>query len=136
MFIESLVPLVSLIVLNKISLSKFKRIMWMVVLDNKRADRANNRFTKLIITLTFICIVTRSFDTVMSLSHRAVLFFRIDLTEDLNALLRLFRNVSYLLVFGSHACDGVLYYFYDKKMKSLFRRKPVPASSKIGSVIR
>lgn len=124
MLIESVIPLITLMVLNKISLAKFKIIMWMVVQDNRRADQANNRFTKLILTLTFICIVTRSFDIAITIYNRAKLFFRIELTEDLNALLRLVRNVSYLLVFAAHALDGLLYYFSDKKMKSIFSRNP------------
>ena len=92
----------------------------MVVLDNRRADQANNRFTKLTITLTFICIVARTFDTIIAIFNRLRLVYGWILSDDLEALLKLVRAVSYFISFSAHALDGILYYFFDKKIKGLF----------------
>ena len=135
LLLENVLPLILLIVMNLINHFKFKSIMKrkvQVISDaDVRADKANNRFTKLIITLTFICIVTRSFDTLFAVYNRVRLFFGIVLSDELEALLNLLRACSFFLLFGGHACDGILYFFFDKNLKSLFTRKAEDTISSI-----
>jgi hypothetical protein len=41
LLIENVLPLISLIILNKISLVKFKQIMWRLSHDSQRADKVS-----------------------------------------------------------------------------------------------
>ena len=125
LLVENIIPLITLIVLNKKALSKFKKVMWMVVLDNRRADRANIRFTRLTFTLTFICIAVRTLDTIIGVFNRGTLVFSWKLSYEQDALLRFIRTISFFFLFGAHAFDNILYFIYDKKLKSLFYKDPV-----------
>jgi hypothetical protein len=41
LLVENVLPLISLIILNKISLAKFKQIMWRLSHNNQRADKVS-----------------------------------------------------------------------------------------------
>lgn len=122
--LEFVIPLAMLIVLNLKSLIIFRRMLGM--LANRRADQEtrrfldfNTRFTKLVIILTFICILTRTFDMMVNLGHRAVLLFFPDASDELVELFLFLRTVNFLVLITAHAFDGLFYYLYDAKMRNL-----------------
>jgi hypothetical protein len=142
LFLEIVFPILHLTTFNIVALLRFKK-----VIDNKRkvlndpsgkskrnklSEKANHRFTRLIITLTFICILTRVFDMLTSILMRLKRsvdllgpngFLDSFLSNENNALLFLLKQTSFMLLFWSHALDGVLYFFYDKQMESLWNKK-------------
>lgn len=124
--LEFVIPLAILIILNLKSLVIFRRMLGMLAINNRRADQEmrrfldfNTRFTKLVIILTFICIITRTFDLMVNLGHRAVLLFFPDASEELVELFLFLRTVNFLVLITAHALDGLLYYLYDAQMRSL-----------------
>jgi hypothetical protein len=135
LFLEIVLPILHLTTFNIVALHRFKK-----VIDNKRkvlndpsgkskrnklTEKANHRFTRLIITLSFICILTRVFDLLTAIFYRLRLKGFLDdfLSNENNALLFLLKQTSFMLLFWSHALDGVLYFFYDKQMESLWNKK-------------
>lgn len=125
---EYLTPLPMLITLNILTVIKFKKVMANKIevvgrsSETQRAEKAMIRFTRLIITLTFINIVTRTLDSCITVFFRFKIFFNVKISDEVDAILDLARYVSLIPFFGAHALDGVLYYIYDKNMRSLFSR--------------
>ena len=119
---ESILPLISLIVMNTIALVKFRKIKREIA-DNidERIQDTLNRYTKLIIILTFIVIITRTFDTTVATFRRIKMMIWIVVADDYEALLKLTRNIGYLLLFAEHALDGLLYYIFDKNMRQFLK---------------
>jgi hypothetical protein len=108
---ETVIPITILTLFNVMSVHKFRKLMKqkMRIQQNKnrikKAEKANLRFTKLIIALTFICIVTRTIDSSSSIFLRMTLLFKIDLTENQTALLNLVKIICMGLLFSAHALD-------------------------------
>jgi len=133
MLFETVIPITILAVFNLLSVHRFKKIMKEKIRrqqENKRAEKANIRFTKLIIALTFICIVIRSIDSCSAILYRMILFFRINLTEDQSAVMYLVKHSLLALMFISHALDCSLYYMFDNQIKTLFKKKQVTTSER------
>lgn len=120
---EFVIPLASLTILNCFSIYKYKQIMRnkrrLAQAADKRINEAERRFTRLIITLSLILIVTRTFDTATSIFYRSTLFGYITLSDEMKALVKMIKAISFLMLIAAHAFDGLLYYFYDLKMRSL-----------------
>lgn len=124
LLLESLIPLISLIVMNSIAQLKFSEIMKKkraIISNDLRAKKASHRFTRLIITLTLISIITRAFDTSLAIFFRARLLTGMAVSIELNALVKLLRAAAFFLQFAGHALDGLLYFFFDSQLRSLFR---------------
>lgn len=123
LFLESVLPLISLLVMNIIAVVKFRKIKTMIAnVIEQRTQETLSRYTKLIIILTFICISTRSLDTTLAIYRRVNLFIGIVMTDKLEALFQLFRHFSLFLLFAEHALDGVLYYIFDMNMTEFLKR--------------
>ena len=127
LILQTVIPLISLTVMNIIALVRFRKIKTDISslntpdINDERIQETINRYTKLIIILTFICVIARTFDATLSLYNRVRLFLGIVLSDDLEALSRLMRLVAYLLIFTEHALDGVLYYIFDKNMRAFLK---------------
>lgn len=99
-----------------------RRIRTPLSRDDQRVDDAVDNYTRLILALSFICIVTRTFDTAMSIFNRVRVVKGITASNEVDALLRLIRRLSYLLIFAEHGLDVCMYYFSDSTFKGFFRR--------------
>ena len=124
---ETIIPLGVLITISVISLRKFRKLMISkrsISMDGSYIIAAEMNFTRLIIALTSICILTRTFDSIMAIYYREKLFFDIKFSETLDAMLYFIKHISTGLLFGAHSLDGLLYYSYDIQMKRLFNQIP------------
>ncbi len=124
---ETIIPLGVLITMSVISLRKFRKLMISkrsISMDGSYIIAAEMNFTRLIIALTSICILTRTFDSIMAIYYREKLFFDIKFSETLDAMLYFIKHISTGLLFGAHSLDGLLYYSYDIQMKRLFNQIP------------
>jgi len=83
--------------------------------SKKTAD--NNAFTRLTLTLTFLCIVTRMFDASTDICMRLHLLFGVIKSEEMVALFTLIRYLAFFLLIAAHALDGSFYYLYDRNFK-------------------
>ncbi len=123
--VEVVVPLIILIVLNLIALFKFKKII-----AAKRRIQSNNeskiekseiRFTRLILMLTLICIITRTFDAITGVFSRFKFNGFVIASKEYDGITYIFKIVSLFFLFVSHALDGLLYFVYNKQMQYSFK---------------
>ena len=120
LLMESPIPLVALIALNIAVLVKFRKIM-----ANKRrlrgggqrVDGAISRFTRLILALSLICIVTRSIDATIAVLRRLNAADLITLSDQYKTVLNFFSRVSIFLMLAEHGLDVLLYYRYDNNLR-------------------
>jgi len=124
-FLESFIPIVVLFVLNAISLMRFLKLVRVSRNNRNEASYTNSKIqiTRLIILLTFICFATRVFDFIIITTIRLISTLKMNQIDEIVTLLYLLRAISFLLLFVAHALDGVLYYFYDRHLKSAVREK-------------
>lgn len=132
--LEDIFLIISLTSLNFIALFKFRKMMKekrrVLVTEKRHIHKAQIRFTKLILALTFICILTRFSDTVVAILNVAAAEAAYDIKEVL-------RTLSFFLLIASHALDGILYFTYDMQLGKVLRRKAgIRDSSQRGQDIR
>ncbi len=122
LLIESFFPLIILTILNMVTLLKFREVMknkeqLVASQQHQRVNKANNRFTKLIITLTFLSISTRSFDFSIEVVNRVYRTNLLSYSDELFALSDLLRQIAYFLLFATHALDGLLFFVNDRQLR-------------------
>jgi hypothetical protein len=125
LLLETIVPLVILLVFNIITLIKFKSIMSKkkrLTNTKTKAKKATIKFTKLILALTFICILARTFDNITAIFKRLKTFYYFQISDEFTALIDLNKQIAYALLFAVHALDGILYFIYDKEIKRVFHQ--------------
>ena len=128
---EALFPIMSLSIMNIISICKFKKIMRekrrkseanvLTAGERSRIDRAEIKFTILIIALTFIQIFCRIFDITAAIFRRLkyVGNANINLSDSLIAVL---SELSVFLMLSAHSFDGILYFFFCTQLKKALLR--------------
>lgn len=90
--------------------------------SKRQVDDAVDNFTRLILALSFICIVTRTFDTALSIINRVRVVRGINTSNEDDVLLRLIRRLSYLLIFAEHGLDVCIFYFSDSTFKAFCQK--------------
>ena len=136
---EAFIPLVVLIVLNSMTASRFKKFMSTKKQVHKnsstsveRANKANTKFTRMIISLIIVCIVTRLLDAVTDVYMR-IKGDRIDvLGVDTDVIIQLVRYFALFLLQAAHALDGLLYFWFDANFKHRLLLKSVRNLPKAG----
>lgn len=134
---KGILPLVMLISFNLKSLLRFKTLLETIEGGNNQCNvsmisfredqnqdghmvaikKLNTRFTRMVISLTFICILTRFFDVAVGSFFVQKIVFSVDFINVFLEQLLLALNVFVLIT--AHALDGLLYYYYDENMKGL-----------------
>jgi len=127
---ESAIPIITLLAFNITSLFKLKTLI-----NTQRVTRNENHFklvkikiTRLIIFLTFICLVTRTLDFIISTILRVwgLLNKCNNEKKEIEASLLLLRTISFFLIIFAHALDSIFYYFGDSLLKAVsidYKRK-------------
>lgn len=117
--IESLISVVTLLVLNIISVIRWKIVKNVLRSTTHATGYTSSKMkaTKLIILLTCVCIVTRALDCLVSILYRLRVGSVIYPTEEQKVFLKLLKAISYFLLFAAHALDGILYYYYDRPLR-------------------
>lgn len=122
---ETIIPLLTLIALNIVSLIKFNKIMEtkrQLQQDGQRIDEAVSRFTRLILALSVICIFTRSFDTTFTFLYRVRVLKLISVSDQVDSLIIFFARFSYMLMIAEHGFDVLVYHLYDSNLRAYFQR--------------
>ena len=105
LIIESVIPFLCLLILNVISIIKFRKVMANKVhlaLKKSRAVEAEERFTKYTLVLTLVCLLTLTLDMFTSIVHRFYNLRFIFYTPEQAAWLLLFKQIAYFCLFTSH----------------------------------
>ena len=132
MLIVEVVPTIMLIVANLVVLVKFRRRMnAKITLNIQSAElikKSEIRFTLMILVLTGIYVCVKFFDILSTISFRYVSFFNPDISTVSKALIDLFRQLSYLLVFMQYVLNIFIYVAIDPNLlriiKSIFYSSP------------
>jgi hypothetical protein len=136
---EAIIPLIVLIVLNTMTASRFKKVMSTKkqVHRNssttvKRVNKANAKFTSMIISLMLVCIVTRLLDSVTDVYLRLKVTWLVSLEIETDAIVQLVRYFALFLLQAAHALDGLLYFWFDANFKHRLLLKSVRNLPKAG----
>lgn len=118
LLVESLIPTLLLIIFNIISLIKFKLVVKKnVITPDSLLRRVELQLVRLVLILTFIIIFTRLFDSITAFASRFIIIWDIQVSNEVDALKRLLKQVAYIFLFAAHALDGFFYLFYDRQLK-------------------
>lgn len=115
-FIESVIPTLLLIILNIISLVKFKIVINRVA-QIPYIRNVEINLVKLALFHTFICICVRLLDIAPELIIRFQILFNIQSSNEMESLRLLLKQSANFILFGAHAFDSILFYFYDSNLK-------------------
>jgi len=126
LFLETLAPLTLLAVLNFIAAKEYRLMDTSNIgLTNasiiQRRD-AENRWTKLILIMTSVCIVKHLLDLVSALGQRIRGLGIYEITEEMSALISFFRQVTYLIIFSIHSFDGVFIFSMDSNLRKIGKK--------------
>ncbi len=88
-----------------------------------------DRMTKITILLTFLFIISRSFDTITALINR-IYFLKKDLYSPIIlSSANLIRQIVLFYYFGLHSLNGIIYVLMDKNLNRL--NKKILAKTKV-----
>lgn len=126
----NLIPTLVLIILNTISLIKFRQMLSNMA-DTSFLRSVRTNIVRLVLVLTFVCIFVRVFDLLSAFPLWFESLLQIE-SEEMNSLLNLVRQIAFFCLFSAHALDGIFCYFYDRLIKQVacqLVRKPLRKSS-------
>ena len=122
---ESVLPIMLLTLLNLGVLVKFKKRMKKKLrFCTNTADfikRSEINFTKMILILTGVFIITHFLDLLGSIENRLILCFAVEFTPPLKSILNLFRQLTYLFLYIQYAFNIVIYIANDQNLLKAFR---------------
>ncbi len=119
---ETIFPILVLVVLNVVSVYKFKKLM------NKKGHLTKNRtegklaevrFTKMVFILTSICILSRVMDFIITFFYRLTIINRLIFSPGSVRLLLFLMSLTNLFLFAVQALDGLVYLIMDRNLWKL-----------------
>ena len=123
LLIENILPLTILVIMSVLCQIEYKKriqIKSKIIVQRlaylKRKERS---YTRLTITLTVLFTITRIIDFVSGLTIRAVVVLGIQFGQVTYSMLHCIRQFNFLLYFGLHSFNGIIYIQIDKNLKSL-----------------
>lgn len=118
---ESLLLVITLTVMNIATARAFieysKKKAVLTNDNNRMKDNQKIRFTRTMIILTVLYIITALCDNSFALFSRAIAFLRINVNEDMIAIINCIRQLAFLLRFTIHSLDMFIYVTMDKNLK-------------------
>jgi len=123
------------------SVIKFREIMIRKghLLQNRtETKRAERMYTKMVFILTTICLITRSFEAISSVSHRIIVLKIYKITDSTKSYLMLLNDISLLLLFSSHAFDILVYLIMDPNLRMSTREffcGPIPEDTTVSILL-
>ncbi len=123
LFMETLVPLTILAVLNLIAARKYSSMIpptvGLTTECLKRRRRAENRCTIMILIMTTVIIVTRILDLIAATGQRTVSLGIYKVTKEMSVLITFFRQVTFLITFTTHSFDCVFIFGMDSNLRRI-----------------
>jgi hypothetical protein len=117
---DTVIPIVIILFLNLASIYKFrKRVRIHHNLTRINENKTENRYSKLVIILTTICIISRLLDLVTNILFRFSIFNPSIFTNSEVVLIIFSVNLTNLFLFVIHAADGILYLVMDTNLSRL-----------------
>ncbi len=119
---ETIFPILVLVVLNVVSVYKFKKLM------NKKGHLTKNRtegklaelrFTKMVFILTYICILSRVMDFIITFLYRLTIINSLIFSPSSIRFLLFLMSLTNLFLFAVQALDGLVYLIMDRNLWKL-----------------
>lgn len=123
---ESLLLVMILTVMNILTLRDFiqysKNKAVLRSLNRREQNNQNIQFTRIIIILTILFIVTALFDNSSAIFARLIILFELELNQETIAIGDCIRQFTLLLIFIIHSFDVFIYVPMDRNLRRLIRR--------------
>lgn len=119
LFIESILPILFLSTLNVVSVLKFKRLMAKkghLTKNRTEGKLAEIRFTKMVLILTTICLLSRAMDFAVSSIYRLTIIEDSIFSPTSIRLLLFLMSLIHLFLFSVQALDGLVYVMMDMNL--------------------
>lgn len=126
LFMTSLLPTLLLILLNVVSMVRFKMVTRRMR-PTSFLRRVEIQLVRSVLILNFICIFTRVFDLLISFQSRFAIFLGIQSLDVMRSFELLLNQVAIFCLFSAHALDGLFCHYNDRNLKQvacLMMRKP------------
>ncbi|MFT4802063.1 MAG: hypothetical protein ACI93N_001838 [Flavobacteriaceae bacterium] len=123
LFLECVIPVLVLTILNLTSVYKFRKIMRMrghLISYKTKERKIEIRTTKIVILLTLVCIITRAFDMFCEARIRIGWFKLVEYSAEEKVENELISHISKLFMNCAHAFEGIVYFTMDKNLKNMF----------------
>ena len=117
--LETVIPIGTILVLNVLSVVKFRkqtRIHRNLTRQQQNDNKVENRYTKLVIILTTICIISRFFDMATGLLYRLQYLDPSMISKGQILLITFSMSLSNLVLFIIHGEDGLIYFKMDRNL--------------------
>ncbi len=117
--VENVLPVLIMIFLNAVSVSKFKRLMYThghLTRNQTDAKKREVRFTKMILILSSICIVSRLMDMISSMAYRVTILNPAMFSQATIDLTVFFRNLTNLCLYAVNSLDALVYFKMDTNL--------------------
>lgn len=123
--LESVIPIVLLIIFTLIARAKFKQRFRRrqdaggMVNNRERINREDSQFSRLVLVIMAIFITSRSIDMIgaLLLRFQVFIFYETDFKRD--AIIYLVRQLTLLVLFAAHAFNSLVYYAMNSKLKQI-----------------
>ena len=133
--LESVLPTVLLIALSLIANAKFNKRVRIrqetgMVVSSEELRKDEVRFSRMIMVIMIIFSITRSFDLIVGIAFRVMVFISPG-NYEIEVIMNFFRQLTYLLLIAAHALNSLIYMAMKSKLRyilPLTRRNQDPFS--------
>lgn len=127
--IENVLPTVLLITFSLVSNAKFNKRVRMnqetgMVGSSEELKKDEVRFSRMIMVIMIVFSVTRSFDLIVGLAFR-VIIFTAPSNYEIKVIMNFFRQLAYLFLIAANALNSLIYMAMKSKLRQIlpFRRQ-------------
>lgn len=121
--VQNIIPTLVLVILNTVSLVKFKRFISKkrrnASVKRSKINGSEERFTRLILALTFIGIINHFLEFVANTFYRLKVLQVVEFSLRFAEMISVMKIFSLFCKFLEHALDTMLYFVYDTNLRSL-----------------
>ena len=121
--LESVLPTALLITFSLVANAKFNQRVRMnqetgMVGSSEELIRDEVRYSRMIMNVMTIFSITRSFDLIVGLAIRVVVFI-LPASYETDLIVNFFRQLSYLLLISAHALNSLIYIAMKSKLRQI-----------------
>lgn len=121
--IENVLPTVLLITFSLIANAKFKKRVRMnqetgMVRSSEELRKDEIRFSRMIMVITIVFSVTRSFDLIVGLAFRVIIFIAPS-NYEIKVIMNFFRQLAYLFLISANALNSLIYMSMKSKLRQI-----------------
>ena len=121
-FFETVIPLTFLTILNILSIRQYQTIVSRrrrIIRACLKIEKAELRFTKTVLTLNIIWVISRILDMIIGILNRMVLTEIISLDSELKIVYDFLRDFIFSILYIVHAFEPLVYMIVDKQIRNV-----------------